>query len=235
LGNKRNPGGLLTSFRAIHTFLHWTWDELELEIRNPISKLQAPKVLAESQPGIALENIQKMVEACTGTQAQWDRAVLLALLDSGARAFEILALKVRDIELLTGEIAIRREKGGKARVAFLGQRARKELRKNLKTRYGLVKGPPLFVTNEDTQLTYWGLRQILPRVAKRAGVPEPGAHDFPRAFCLAIPRQDVDLVTISRLIGHEDINLIRRYANQNNEDLRLAHQKACSVELLSTN
>lgn len=232
LGNKRNPGGLLVSFRAIHTFLNWTWDELELEMRNPISKLQAPKVSAEPQPGIALENIQKMVEACTGTQPQRDRALLLALLDSGARAFEILAIKVGDIDLLTGEIAIRRGKGGKARAAFLGQRARKELRKYLKTREGLAKGSPLFVTDEGAPLTYWGLRQILRRVAKRAGISEPGAHDFRRAFCLAMLRQGVDLVTISRLMGHKDINLIRRYANQNNEDLHIAHQKASPVELL---
>lgn len=233
LEGKRNAGGRLVSFRAIHTFLNWVWDELELESRNPISKLQAPKVSADPQPGIALENIQRMVEACTGTQAQRDKALLLSLLDSGARAFEILALKIGDVNLLTGEITIRRGKGGKARAAFLGQRARKEMRKYLKKREGLVSGSPLFATDEGEPLTYWGLRQILRRVAKRAGVPVSGAHDFRRAFCLALLRQGVDLVSISRLMGHKDINLIRRYANQNIGDLQLVHQKASPVELLA--
>jgi site-specific recombinase XerD len=213
--------------------LRWVWDELELESRNPITKLQAPKVSPDPHPGIALDNIQKMVEACKGPQALRDRALLLALLDTGARAFEIIGLKIGDVDLLTGEIQIRKGKGNKSRVAFLGQRARKELRKYLKTREGLTQTSPLFATDEGTAFTYWGMRQILRRSADRAGVPQPGAHDFRRAFCLAMLRQGVDLVTISRLMGHQDINLIRRYANQNTSDLQLAHQKASPVELLA--
>jgi site-specific recombinase XerD len=73
---------------------------------------------------------------------------------------------------------------------------------------------------------------MIRHAANRAGVPEPGAHDFSCACCLAILRQGVDLVIISRLMGHKDINLIRPYANQNNEDLHAAHQKASPVELL---
>ena len=207
---------------------------MELESRNPITKLQAPKVPANPQPGISLANIQKMIDACTGGHNELrDRTILLVLLDSGARAFEVLAVKLADVDLLTGEVAIQKGKGGKGRVVFLGQRARKELRKYLKAREGLTPTSTLFATDEGNPLTYAGLRQILRRCAKRAGVKEPGAHDFRRAFCLAMLRQGVDLVSISRLMGHQDINLIRRYANQNTEDLKLAHQKACPVDLLS--
>lgn len=233
LEERRNAGGQLVSFRAIRAFLNWTWNELELETRNPMSKLQAPKVSADPQPGISLANIQKMIDACAGgMNEQRDRTILLVLLDCGARAFEVLAVKLADVDLLTGEVTIKKGKGGKSRVAFLGQRARKELRKYLKTREGLTPNATLFATDEGNALTYSGLRQILRRAANRAGVEEPGAHDFRRAFCLALLRQGVDLVSISRLMGHQDINLIRRYANQNTEDLKIAHNRASPAELL---
>ena len=207
LEEKRNPGGRLASFRAIKTFLRWVWDEWDLETRNPISKLRTPKVTNNPQQGVELENVKRMIAACTGSQALRDKALLLTLLDTGVRASELIAIRLNDIDIIKGEITIEHGKGGKSRQVFIGRRTRKELNRYIKQRKGLINSAPLFVTDEGTPLSYWGLRQIIRRCAKRANVPEPGAHDFRRAFCLALLRQGIDLVSISRLMGHKDITL----------------------------
>jgi site-specific recombinase XerD len=53
-----------------------------------------------------------------------DRAMLLALLDTGARASEFLALDTCDVNLSSGAVIIRQAKGGKWRSVFLGASSR---------------------------------------------------------------------------------------------------------------
>jgi site-specific recombinase XerD len=43
-------------------------------------------------------------------------------------------------------------------------------------------------------------------------------------------RAGVDLLTLQRLLGHGDISLLKRYAKQNTDDLRLAHAKVSPVD-----
>ena len=56
-----------------------------------------------------------------------DRAILVALLDTGCRASEFVALDLGDVDMATGSVAVRAGKGGKQRVVFLGSRSLKEL------------------------------------------------------------------------------------------------------------
>jgi len=78
---------------------------------------------------------------------------------------------------------------------------------------------PLFTSNQGDRLTYWGLRQIIRRRAAQAGIPEPGLHDFRRAFCLSQLQTGVPETTIARLMGHTTTRLIARYARQTGHDL----------------
>lgn len=52
----------------------------------------------------------------------------MTLIDSGLRRGEALALDWEDIELRTGMIHVRRGKGGRARVTYIGAKSRRALR-----------------------------------------------------------------------------------------------------------
>ena len=69
------------------------------------------------------------------------------------------------------------------------------------------------------------LRQVVRRLALRAGVPEPALHSFRRGYALAMLRAGCDVVTLSRLLGHSDLSLLRRYTKQTGEDLRAAAER----------
>jgi integrase/recombinase XerD len=94
LSEHRNAGGCHASYRVIKTFLRWAWDEFELEGRNPITRVEAPKINAQPLPGIPVNDIQRMIAACKTQQAQRDKTILLCLLDSGCRASEYVASRV---------------------------------------------------------------------------------------------------------------------------------------------
>lgn len=223
-----NAGGVHAFYRTIKTFLRWYALEFEPEDwRDPLRKVKPPKVDIEPLEPIPLEHIRAMLDTCERGKftGERDRAIILFLLDSGVRAGELLALDRPDVDTLTGDVLIRKSKSRKPRTVFLGRSARRALRSYLKLR-GMDNVKAVFVTDEIERLKMAGLRQIMVRRAKRAGVPVPSLHGFRRACALALKRAGVDLLSIARLLGHSDISLLQRYIKQDAEDLRGEHERA---------
>jgi len=232
LAKRRNPGGVHCAYRAARAFLRWAWCEYNLDAPSPIDRVKPPRLSSEPLQPLPLSDLKAMLTTCE--RRTWagdrDRALLLCLLDTGARASEFVALNVDDVNLSTGSVIIRKGKGGKARVAFLGAVARRELLRWLRFR-GDAPGA-LWTTTDGRRLAYEGLRKLVTRRAQAAGVPVPSLHSFRRAFCLAMLRGGADLVSLSRIMGHADVSLIARYARQVQDDLAAAHVKAGPVDRL---
>ena len=220
-------GGVHAFYRTVRVFLRWYVNEFEPEgWRDPLKKIRPPKVDIEPLEPVPLEHVRAMLDTCergkfTGAR---DAAILLFLLDTGVRAGELLALDRQDADILTGEVLIRKSKSRKPRTVFLGRAARRALRGFLKLR-GADNVRAVFVTDEIERLKMAGLRQVMVRRARRAGVPVPPLHSFRRAFALTMYRAGVDLLTIQRLLGHSDMSILERYIKQNAEDLRGAHER----------
>ncbi len=226
-----NPGGVHGVFRAVRAFLLWWEAETEPEDwKNPIHKVKAPEVPDEPLEPVELETVKALINNCRGNEftAIRDKALLLFLLDTGARAAEVCALNVSDVDMMTGAVLIRQGKGRKYRTVFLGQKTRRSLRAYVKARPG--KMAALWVTRDGERLTYWGLNEIIRRRAKQAKVEKPGLHDFRRAFALNFLRNGGDIYSLQNLMGHADLQVLRRYLKQTEADLRLAHQKGSPVD-----
>jgi site-specific recombinase XerD len=222
LSARRNPGGQHAAYRAIRTLLRWTWDELELETRNPIARVWPPKVVNNPLPGVDLATIRALIAStASGQNAARDKALFLFLADSGLRASELCALDVEDVDLLSGTVIVRSGKGGKRRVTDIGKLTRRELRRYLRTRpQSSARRVPLFATDENTRLTYSGLRQIVRWRALAAHIPEPGLHGFRHFAALAWLRAGRSLVSVSRRLGHAGLEITRRYLALIDEDFR---------------
>jgi integrase/recombinase XerC len=229
--NHHNPGGIHAHYRAAKTFLTWWADEVEPEgWKNPFRKVPAPKLGKDPLDPASMKSIQEMLKHCDsrsllGTR---DRAILLSLLDTGARASEFVAMNLADYDQVSGSVLIRQGKGRKPRMVFLGQRSRKAIRTYL--RHRADKCPVLWVNNENEPLTYWGLREIVRRRAKDANVKPPTLHSFRRAFALAMLRKGVDIFVLQKLMGHADIQVLRRYLAQTDEDGKEAHDQGGPVD-----
>lgn len=235
LAERRNPGGCHIAFRVMRTFLLW-W-ERETEPRgwsNPIRKVKAPKLRPEPLEPVSLETVKAMLQACDGkTLADArDKALIMALLDSGLRASEFLALNLEDVNLATGAVRVQQGKGGKWRTVFLSPKTRLAVRRYLRLRGDVKDNEPLWAAVDGRRLAYEGLRQILRRRAMQAGVPAPSPHDFRRAAALLMLRNGIDLVSLQRLLGHSDLSVIQRYLKQTQDDLAEAHQRASPVNWL---
>ena len=198
-----NPGGVHAHFRAIKTFFIWIEDEYD-DFKNPIRKVKTPHVPKKVLDAIPLSDIKKLLAACpenspTGTR---DRAIILALLDTGARSAEFVSMLTGDLNVTTGSIKIRNGKGQKDRVVFLGKKARRALRKYLKD----AEVPPghIWLTKYGTPLTYPGLRQVMRRRSEQAGIPTPSLHAFRRTFALNcdVPPLLIPLSMLVQIVGY---------------------------------
>ncbi len=103
----------------------------------------------------------------------------MVLMDTGGRAAELCDIRIEDVGF--DSILIAQGKGRKPRTVFMGRRTRKQLRK-----YYREWKPQtyLFTNDEGDQLTYPALRQILRRLALRAGVPYASPHNFRGGYAI---------------------------------------------------
>lgn len=226
-----NAGGVRALYRTVRVFLRWYVLECEpLEWRDPLRKVKMPKADEDPLEPVSLETVRVLLDTCTRGKFtdERDRAILLFLLDTGVRAGELLALDKQDADILTGDVLIRKSKSRKPRTVFIGRTARRALRAYLKLREDMARA--MFVTDEGERLRMAGLRQVMVRRAKRAGVAVPPLHSFRRAFTLAMWRAGIDLLTIARLLGHSDMSILERYIKQTGEDLRGSHERGSPVD-----
>ncbi|MHB8114481.1 MAG: tyrosine-type recombinase/integrase [Bellilinea sp.] len=226
-----NAGGQHAAFRVLRTFLLWYEDEVELQDwRNPIHKVKAPKLTVEPLDPVEVNDVSSMLHKCNGNNYLdlRDKALLLFLLDTGARAGEVINANVADINLVSGEVLIRLGKGRKPRTVFLGKASRKGMRAYLKLRTDT--SPALWVSDDRERMTYGGLRAIIFRRAKQASIDTPSLHSFRRAFAINMLRAGVDVFSLQRLMGHADLQVLRRYLAQTTEDIAQAHRLGSPVD-----
>jgi site-specific recombinase XerD len=226
-----NPGGRHACYRAVKTFLYWWADEVESEgWKNPIQKGKPPRLSIEPLDPVGMDTIKALLNTCKRSAFYdlRDKAIILALMDTGARASELIAMNLEDVEI-SGAVLIRKGKGGKPRSVFFGKKTRKALRAYLRKRTD--ENIALWVTNAGERLTYWGLRQIMRRRAERAGIEEPGLHSFRRFFALECLRSGkMSIYELQHLMGHADLQVLRRYLAITEQDTEQAHRRAGSVD-----
>lgn len=92
--------------------------------------------------------------------------------------------------------------------------------------------PALRLTVRSKRLGYKSLWDMLRRRADEAGVPSVSPHMFRRAFALLSLRSGVDVYSLQRLMGHADLQTLRRCLKQSEADLREAHRRTGPVDNL---
>jgi site-specific recombinase XerD len=144
---KRGSGTLSASavnslIRSVKAFCRWLADE-ELMERDPFHRVKAPKVPRLVKPHLSTQELTKVLAtARSNRNAYRDEAVILFILDTGARASEVCGLRTDAIDWSSG-IARLYGKGQKERyVPFSPHTAKAMQRYAVRERRG--DGPTFF-------------------------------------------------------------------------------------------
>ena len=227
LSETHNPGGMHACFRPLRTMLYWIEEEeiMPAGWKNPIRRVKAPKLPTDPIEPVQIEEIHQLLKTCQSNYAgARDKAMMLGLLDTGARAKEFLNINLEDVDMATGAVMIRQGKGRKPRMVFLGRKTIRAIRGYLRYRHDNY--PALWVSIRGERMTYAALRCLLRRRAEKIRMKSiPTPHDFRRAFALVMLRNGVDIFALQKLMGHSDLQILRRYLAQTDQDIHTAHMR----------
>ena len=170
----------------------------------------------------------------TSEHGRRDRALLLAMCNTGARVQEILDVRPCDIQCERPYQVLLRGKGGKQRFCPLWPDTVRALRGLLQDRsVAPTDRAPLFRNRRGEPLTRFGVRYLIDKHA-RAASSSAGTlagkrvhpHMLRHTTATSLLQSGVDLVTISHWLGHASVESTNRYVAVNLATKRAAIEKA---------
>lgn len=165
---------------AVRRFTAWLDEEGEIEA-DPFVGVKAPKLDSAVVQPLTEDELRALLKACQppkdATRSEQlrhrrDEAILRVMLETGARAGEVVAMRIEDVDLMGGSATIRRGKGGKGRTVPLGPAAVQAVDRYLRLRRGhrLVESPDLWLGDRGKKFSYDALHKTLKNRAASAGV-----------------------------------------------------------------
>lgn len=145
-----------------------------------------------------------------------NRTLMVLLWRSGLRISEALALRPIDVDLENLTVHVLHGKGDKARVTNLDPGAARAIRAWLPVRSEFVPGirldGPLFPTSTGRRVIPSYVRDMLPRMGKRAGVARRvHAHGFRHSYAVELVKEGIPVPMIQRLLGHTNLATTTTY------------------------
>jgi integrase/recombinase XerC len=216
-------------FREVRCFFNWLVDLDYLE-RSPfrgLKNVRLPQRIVEPFSG---EEIEVLLDACgDGAMGARDRALVLVLLDTGARCSEIVQLNLADLDLDRRRLQILHGKGNKQRVVPFADRCAATLSDYLQQRPTapgplFVAGTHLRALSADVALRPNGPKQLLRRLGRRTGINKVHAHRFRHTFATWAIQHDAPELDVQYLLGHSSPDMVRRYSSSyRSEQAALRH------------
>jgi len=141
--------------------------------------------------------------------------MLQTLLETGARASELVQLRVEDVSLSERVVTIRQGKGGKRREVPI----RRDLAQLLRLHIGTRRAGPLFVSRQEGSgptpyvLTRQRVGQVVRAVAVAAGISKRVyPHLLRHTVATRLLALGMEITDLQRFLGHESIVTTRLYA-----------------------
>lgn len=165
---------------AVRRFTAWLLAEDEINT-DPFAGVKPPKLDEKVTEPHTLAEVQALIAACAPPRGAdpkvklrhlRDEAILRMMAETGARAGEVVALELDDVDVAGGVATIRRGKGGKGRVVPFGPETAKAIDRYLRVRrtHRLAATPNLWVGDRGKGFTYDALHKTLRMRADAAGV-----------------------------------------------------------------
>jgi site-specific recombinase XerD len=220
-------------YASLSAFLNWAVRE-ELIDKSPMKNIARPKVPRFIPDPFSEQEIRALLTACkslTERSSMRMGAMLLLLLDSGARVGEMLRLKMADIDLEQGRAKVM-GKGAKERYIYFGKATKRVLWRYI----SLARPEPapnvenLFLTFDGRPLPQRQFAHLLNKLAKVAGVKKVHPHRFRRTAAVQFLRNGGNIFALQKLLGHESLEMVRRYVELASDDVADAHHKASPVD-----
>ncbi len=225
LGRGLSAASVQTAARTLRAFFNWAVGE-GMVSASPMANVRLPRMDEPDPDSFTLAEVRRLLDAATVR----DRALLLFLLDTGARMSEAAAVMDADIDFNLGSVRLTRTKTRRPRSVFMGSHTTGAMLRYMESRPGTAGGALWRRQTDGLPLAAGGLQEAIKRLGRRANVQPCGPHRFRRTCALWSLRAGMDTEAIVAILGHTSREMLKHYARLRDEDLRRAHAKAGPVD-----
>lgn len=206
------PSYVNATIKRLRGWFVWLMEEEFIEV-NPMRKI---KLLRENKTIINTfsdEEAKAMLDAYNGSDilSVRNKTIIHTLFGSGIRCSELLELKLDDIKL--DYLLIRNTKNKRDRVVPLPNALRKQLNRYLRARKGF-NSEYIFMSKNNLQLTVEAIERIVAKCGVMANISPNircSPHTIRHYYCQYQLRHNVNIYSLSRIMGHSNIAITNRY------------------------
>lgn len=219
-------------FRSLKTLFNWLVDEEEMD-RSPMRTMKPPTLTEKEVPIIPADSLKRLFATCKGKsfEDRRDTAIMLMLLDTGARLSELTNRRIDELDLDLMVLQVL-GKAGRYRSVPFGRTTAQAVDRYLRT---LVKHLGRSPEPEEAlwwglkskrPLTIWGVGTLLERRAAEAGLPHIHPHQFRHTLAHQWKLEGGNEDDLMRIMGWRSRQMLSRYASSaGDERARAAHRK----------
>jgi integrase/recombinase XerD len=213
----------VASLKSFFKYLH---GKAKIISENPALELESPKIDKRNPVYLTLEESKSLLKVIDGRFKERDYCMITLFLNCGMRLSELCGINISKIKNDTLTVI---GKGNKERTIYLNNACLKSIDRYLKVRnleYDKIKDKDaLFISKNYTRINKRSVELILKKYLKKAGLddkkytPHKLRHT---AATLMYKYGNVDIRSLQKILGHENVSTTQIYTHVDDEKLREA-------------
>jgi len=218
--------GCLNSYiRGLNSFLDWLHEQELIPTRLRCKPLKQERKVGRAFTDDELRRLLGYKPQTFGERRT--HALMLALIDTGARVDEFLSLTRENVNLESLTIKVK-GKGSKERIVPMSVELRRVLMRYLKTHdHALV-----FPARNGAKLDYQNSYRDFTNLQRRLGIAPIGFHALRRTFAKSYLRHGGNLLYLKAVLGHARLETTERYVEVEEDALQQTHARTSPLARL---
>lgn len=226
--NYRNNGAYARARKvaSLKSFFKYLCSKSKVISENPTDELESPKIDKRNPIYLTLDESKELLRSIDGKFKERDYCMITLFLNCGMRLSELCGI---DISRIKDDTLTVIGKGNKERTIYLNSACMKSLNRYLTVRnseYDKIKDKDaLFISKNYRRINKRSVELILKKYLKNAGLddkkytPHKLRHT---AATLMYKYGNVDIRSLQKILGHENVSTTQIYTHVDDEKLREA-------------